>query len=82
MAEAAMGIGRGGVGDVAIRIGVTEGGGVGLSGGSGKESPERAADSLTVIHLELPQLMRGDASPRAHSIGGIPLFGYASNEGT
>jgi hypothetical protein len=79
-----MGVGRGGgvVGDVAIRIGVTELGGVGLSGGSEKESPEKAADSLTVIHLELPQLVRGDASPRSLSIGGIPLFGYASDEGT
>jgi hypothetical protein len=35
-----------------------------------------------VIHLELPQLVRGDASPRSLSIGGIPLFGYASYEGT
>lgn len=83
MDDAAMGVGRGGVvGDVAIRIGVAELVGVGLSGGSAKESPEKAADSLTVIHLELPQLERGDASPRSLSIGGIPLFGYASYEGT
>jgi hypothetical protein len=34
-----------------------------------------------MIHLELPQLMRGDASPRKNSIGGNRAFGYAPDEG-